>query len=247
MSELTKEQYEELPEFVKKDYEEFDGVYKHAGFVKVKQTANELDAKIKQSDERYNSLQSQLDEYKSQEAEKIEQAKREALEKAKTQGDVDGAIKQYEERMADMEKRFNEEKQSLSGDLEKLQSQIKTDKRSAIVSDLASQIATDKGSKAFKALVANRIDVDPATGNVTYLDGEGRATSLDAKGFAEEIMKDDAFAPLVKSGVVTNGGGGANGNNGGRASVKQVSRSDFDAMSQPQRHKFIQDGGKVTD
>ena len=49
MADLTIEQFEQLPEFLRNDYTEVNGAYKHAGMIKVKQTANDLDAKLKET------------------------------------------------------------------------------------------------------------------------------------------------------------------------------------------------------
>ena len=100
--------------------------------------------------------------------------------------------------------------------------QIKTEKRSALVSDLAAELATEKGSRAFKALVQSRIDVDAETGKVTFLNDDGSASSLDLNGFKAELMKDDSLSPLLKADLVTQGGGNVKGSNGdGRTSFAQ--------------------------
>ena len=82
-------------------------------------------------------------------------------------------------------------------------------------------------SNELKRLIKDRIQVDPETDEVTYLDEQGRATSLDKETFIAELKKDVMFMPLIKSDVVTNGGGNANGSNGGRAPEKRA----FNEMS----------------
>lgn len=47
-------------------------------------------------------------------------------------------------------------------------------------------------------------------------------------------------------GAPVNSGGGANGGNGG-GTGKQISRTQFDGMSQNERANFVKDGGKVTE
>ena len=122
--------------------------------------------------------------------------------------------------------------------------QIKTEKRSAVVSDLA-ELATDKGRAAFKKLIASRIDVDAETGKVTYLNDNGSASSLDLAGFKAELLKDDSLSPLLKGDVVTTGGGNAQGSTGGSASVKTMKRSQFDSLGPNEKMEFTKSGGKI--
>lgn len=157
--------------------------------------------------EENKAVKGRLSEFEKQQAEKLADAERKAFEKLKAEGKTDEII-------ADLERRNGETVKQFQDRIERLTNSIKTEKRSAIVADLASELATDSGSKAFKRLVADRIDVDPETGKVTFLNDDGGASSLDLAGFKAELLKDDSFAPLLKSGVVTKGGGNANGSNG---------------------------------
>jgi hypothetical protein len=204
VADLTQEQFEQLPDFVKGDYEQDGDVYRHAGFLKVKRTANELDAKLKETSGR-------LSEYEQKQSERQAEAERKALEKLKAEGKVDEILADAERRIGETTKQFNER-------IDRMANQIKTEKRSSVVSDLA-ELATDKGRVAFKKLIASRIDVDAETGKVTYLNDDGSASSLDLAGFKAELLKDDSLSPLLKGDVVTTGGGNVNGSNGdGRTS-----------------------------
>jgi len=193
---LTQEQYDSLPDFVKSDYSEHDGAFVPVAELKV--------SKLKES---LNGLDSKLKAFEQREAEKMAEAERAALEKLKKEGKVDEILADAERRLGETQKQYDER-------LQRMANQIKTEKRSAIVADLASELATDKGSSAFKRLVASRIDVDAESGKVTFLNDDGSATSLDMAGFKAELMKDSSFEPLLKSGVVTFGGGNANGSTG---------------------------------
>lgn len=207
MADLTQEQFEQLPDFIKGDYEQDGDVYKHAGFLKVKRTANELDAKLKETS-------GKLTEYEQKQSERQADAERKALEKLKAEGKVDEILADAERRIGETTKQFNER-------IDRMANQIKTEKRSAVVSDLA-EMATDKGRAAFKKLIASRIDVDAETGKVTYLNDDGGASSLDLAGFKAELLKDESLSPLLKGDVVTSGGGMAKGSNGdGRTSFAQ--------------------------
>lgn len=196
---LSQEQYEQLPDFVKSDYVQSESGFVHAEAIKVSKLKSSLDG-----------LDSKLKDFEKREAEKMADAERAALEKLKKDGKVD-------EILADADRRLNESQKQYQERIERMSNQIKTEKRSAIVSDLSAELATEAGSHAFKALVASRIDVDPETGKVTYLNADGSASALDFTGFKAELSKDPVFAPVIKANVTTQGGGFAQGaQQGGR-------------------------------
>jgi len=157
--------------------------------------------------EENKTVKSRLSEFEKQQAEKLAEAERKALEKLKAEGKTDEIV-------ADLERRHGESIKQFQERIDKMTGAIKAEKRSAVVADLASELATETGSKAFKRLVASRIDVDPETGKVTFLNDDGGASSLDLAGFKAELLKDDSFAPLLKGNVTTTGGGKANGSTG---------------------------------
>jgi len=205
---LTKEEYEGLPEKARGAFTQEGDLFVPAKDAKLKQTLNELDSK-------YKEASSKLSEYEQSQAQRQAEAERKALEKLKAEGKTDEIIADIERRNGETVKQFQER-------IERMTNQIKTEKRSALVSDLAAELATDKGSRAFKALVQSRIDVDAETGKVTILNDDGSASSLDLNGFKAELMKDDSLSPLLKADLVTQGGGNVKGSNGdGRTSFAQ--------------------------
>jgi len=228
VADLTAEQFEQVPDFLKADYVQEGEVYRHASDLKVGKLKSSLDG-----------LDAKLREFEKGEQAKIEAAQAAALEKLKKEGKVD-------EILADAERRIGETTKQYEARLERMSNQIKTEKRSALVSDLAAELATEKGSRAFKALVQSRIDVDAETGKVTFLNDDGSASSLDLNGFKAELMKDDSLSPLLKADLVTQGGGNANGNAGGSASVKTMKRSQFEALDPKSKMEFTRTGGKIT-
>lgn len=162
----------------------------------------------------YEEVNTRLSEFEKNQKDAIEKARQEALEEARTKGDVKAIEERYQQQMDDLQKRYSETEAQYKERMDKMAATIKEDKKRAIISELAED-ATDKGRKAFKALIAGRVDIDPETGKETFLNEDGSASSLDIAGFKAEIMKDESFSPLLKADVVTNGGGNANGSNGG--------------------------------
>lgn len=190
--------------------------------------------------EENKAVKGRLSEFEKQQAEKLADAERKAFEKLKAEGKTDEIV-------ADLERRNGETVKQFQDRIDRLTNSIKTEKRTALVADLAADLATDSGSKAFKRLVADRIDVDPETGKVTFLNDDGGASSLDLAGFKAELLKDDSLAPLLKAGIVTKGGGNAQGSTGqGGANKPKATRNQFDGMNPSERMSFIKSGGIVT-
>lgn len=209
------ENLDELPENLRGDFveSEFEG---KKGF-QHKSTIAMLNAMKHAKDEKA-TYKSQLDEmnerlsaFEQAKADEIEAARAEALEKAKAAGDTSV----LEQQMADLEKRKNDELEALKAQMEEMQNGIKTEKKNAFLSEFVSEMSVKGGEKALKMLLSNMVDVDPATGKRIYLDENGSATSLDDNGFKAEIEKNPVFAPLLKSRIVTQGGGNVNGSGSG--------------------------------
>lgn len=236
MSVLTKEQYEQLPDFLKDDYKEVgENEYKHAGLLKVKSTADELNEKLEKAEKERESLSGRLSEFEKSKQEEIEQARREEMEKAKTNGDVEAIEKRYQEQMADLEKRVREEERN------NVLSEVKQERAQEKSNSIAAQIANQEGkdtdaSAALEFLIKSRIQYDVDSGKEIFLDGNGSATSLDRKGFIDELKKVGMYKHLLKSGVVTNGGGSANGSNSSSAARKPLKE-----MTDAERLQFKQE------
>lgn len=203
MAELTVEQFEQVPEFLKGDFELSGEVYVAKSELKakaLKQSLNDLDGKYKSAESRIAEIEAKAEENRT----KAEQA---ALEKLKKEGKVD-------EILADFEKRTSESNAQYEARIEKLVGAIKADKRNLVLNDLASELKVfDDSKKLFSKLVQDRIDVDPESGKITYLDENGGATSLDKAGFLAELSKDSGFDRMRQA--QPNTGGMANGNNSG--------------------------------
>lgn len=199
---LTTEQFEQLPDFVKADYEKDGDVYRPIAEGKLsalKGSLNELDTKYRATDSQLKEILAKHEDDRT----KVEQA---ALERLRKEGKVDEILADYERRKTESEAQYQSR-------IEKLASVIIGDKRALDVSSLAKELNIHESSeKLFSKLVQDRISVDPDTGKRTYLDENGGATSLDFAGFVEELKKDQAYYPLRKAAVPQ--GGMANGNNG---------------------------------
>lgn len=212
MSDLTKEQYEQLPEFVRGDYTEVDGVYKHAGLLKVKKTANELDAKLKERGNELTSLNERMNTFEQQKQKDIEEATALALANAKTDGDVAKIEEIHEQKMADLEKRVED----------RTRKAVKTENDQAKAKELASStslrvakaMAVDADAEALLVSAFDKRIVINEDSSVTFNNEDGTASSLDEAGFLAEVMESPKYKRLRKGKVTTTDSGRANGNNG---------------------------------
>lgn len=213
MADLTKEDYEALPEAAKEDYTQVGDVYKHAGVLKLKSSLNDLDEKYKLSQQGFQDLEARVSSFESEKEEAIRQARDEAIEEAKKSGDSEEAKRLMQEREEDLAKRAREE-----GKLEALK-EFKTEQLTKDADSTARIIANDKGrtdaaKKALYLLLKNMIKV--TEDKITFFDDEGRALSLDnEKDYVSEfVMKSDTFKHLLKPDVNVQGGGLASGGDG---------------------------------
>lgn len=209
MAELTQEVYEALPDAAKLVFEKAGDVYIPVSEGKLRALKEKMD----DLGSRYAQANSRIEEIERSKAQEIENAKAEALKTARSKGDVETIEKRYQEQMADLEKRNGETMKQFEERIAKMSGAIKTKERSLIVGDIAKELKVfDDSGKLFSKMIQDRIDVDPETGKVTFLDENGGATSLDKAGFIAELAKDSAYDRLRQASVAT--GGNANGNNG---------------------------------
>lgn len=221
MSELTVEQYNELPDYAKDAFAQDGEVYIPAKDAKLKSTLNDVDSKYKTTAKELEELKGKLSSIEQEKLDKIEAEKAKALDDAKNKGEKSEAIELYEQQIADLRERTEQEVSGYKTQLETLQASIHKEKKAKILADLRSEIGINKYAKSFDRLVGDRISIDKDTGKPVFLNEDGSATSLDLNGFKSELLKDEELEPYVKSGVVTNGGGNANGSNQSGAVIKK--------------------------
>ena len=217
MSDLTQDQYEQLPDFVKSDYTEVDGVYKHAGMMKVKGTLNELDSKLKARDSEFSQLSEKLSSIEQQQAEKIEQARKDALEQAKSKGDIAAIEQRYQEQMQDLEKRTAERvRQEVQQEytLKEVQNKAKLELNEIVH---ALKPKDEFAKRLIEDHLRTRQKVEE--GRIIYTNDDGSASTLDYKGLIGELQESPMFKPLSSYTPPASGGGLINGSKGGSAPV----------------------------
>ena len=216
MADLTKEQFEELPDFIKKEYSEVDGVYKNIALMTVKKTANNLDAELKATKTDFANVNEQLNSFEELKKKELQTARDEAMEEAKKNNNTEVILKLEREKLDDERKILKKDRESM----EELQVNIAKEKKT-VIADRLSQSALPEFSVAFKELIKSRIVVDKATRERTFLNADGSASSLEnEEDFLEYLKTDALFKPMMKGSVTTTGSGLANGELDGSASSK---------------------------
>lgn len=238
MSELTTEQYEQLPDFIKSDYQEVDGVYKHAGVLKMKGTLNDLDSKLKARDQEFNSLNERLTSFEKSKAKEIEQARKDALEQAKNKGDVAEIEKRYQEQMADLEKRTEERvREEMKGAfaLDNAKS-----KAQAEISDIVAKLKPldDDAADALKIIVKSRQQVSEDA-KILYSNSDGSASVMGVDELVKELASKPSVQRLIQNTITTNGGGLANGSNGRNGGSATLNKEAQDAKSKGDLNGFL--------
>lgn len=198
---------------------EKDGV---KGFIdKDSKTALDMAFHIKEEKKTYleklKAVGSELDNYKATEAERIEKAKREALEKARSSGEVESIEKIYEEKMADLEKRTAERvRQEVQQEytLKEVQNKAQIE-LNELVHGLKPK--DDFSKRLIEDHLKNRQKVED--GKIIYLNEDGSASTLDHKGLLKELQESPMFKPLSSYTPPASGGGLINGSKGGSAPV----------------------------
>lgn len=210
MADLTQEQFEQLPDFLKDDYTEVEGVFKHAGFLKVKQTADRLDARLKESE------QEKRDAEAAKSAE-ITKGIEDALALAVEAGDTKAQLRLEREKLDDERKRINEEIEGLNEIRGTMAGEVKK-----TIIDRLSLKAKDEYIAAVKRMLKDYIEVDSKTRQVTFKNEDGSASSLtEATFYTEFLCKSEVFKSLLKADLPTHGGGQSNGSLDGSASLKK--------------------------
>lgn len=211
------ETLEEVPEQFRADYveSEYEG---KKGFQHKKVVA--LANAYKAEKQEKSSLREKWDEYESRiESEKqaeVERKLKEQLEEALKNNSLDKSKEVYEQKLAHLEQQSKAREESFNKRLEALAAKQKA----ALASEFSS-IATDAGKMAFERLIQSMVQVDPETGEETYFDENGNATSLDKKGFVEFLKQNSLFMPLIKAETSTKGGGWLQGGTGGNGGVRK--------------------------
>jgi hypothetical protein len=237
--ELTVEQFGDLPDFMKEQFEEVEGKYLSIDSLKlqkVKSTADNLDKELKLVRGEFSTLKESFTQEQQRKADEIKAARDSALEEATSKGESAKIKELYEQKMADLEQRSYER-----GKLEasnEFKQQSLASEAAAIRGKLAAKLGRDEDSQsAIEMLLSNMLK--PSDGSIGFFDAKGSALSIDDINQFETdvIKKSPMFKHLIKPDVIVSGAGLANGG----AAVNAGTKLNRSTMSAEQKYEYIKE------
>jgi len=161
-----------------------------------------------------------------------EQARREAEEKAKAE---DNYKQLYES--------SREENNQIRSQLEKMNADIQKQKISEQAVKLAAQLTKDTGrAQLLQKEFSQRLAL--VDGELRVTDPSGQLTVSSLEDLVNSVKTD---YPFLVDGIQASGGGATKAQGGAEARSKEMSRSDFEALSAVQKQEFFRNGGKLYD
>ena len=200
MSKYTQEQYDQLPDFVQNNLEKVGDEWTDKGLLKVKQTANDLNSQLEAERQSRGEIESKLSDFEKEKQAAIEAAKAEALEQARSKGDVEAIEKRYQEQMADLEERTT--KRVREETLTEVQKERDVEKASNQAKSIAQKLAVDDdAADPLFELIKNRVKFEK--GEQIFLASDGSATTMKESEFIEAVKTDPRYKYLIKANQTT--------------------------------------------
>jgi predicted nucleic acid-binding Zn-ribbon protein len=209
-------------------------------------TIESLQAQLETSMKANTDLQTQFTAVKNKSEELLTETKA-AKQKAREASDAREATKlekarkdgDYEQLLSSSEA----ERKTLKEQLETLTNRVSHEKVNSVSLKVAGELADGSNAEIMSEFISKRIKL--VDGEVKVLDSSGNLTVSTIDDLKNEFIGSDKFKSLLR-GTKSNGGG-ASGSKSTSDSSKQISRSQFDSLSQSDRMKFSLDNGKVVD
>lgn len=175
-------------------------------------------------------------------------AEKKAAQRAKDELDAKARAEKEEiaKKQNDFQQLYESQKQEADS-LRKTIEEMNLNVQRQTVASQASKIASTLTKDVAKAKLLEK----EISQRLALVDNEIRVT--DESGQLTVSTLDDLTAnirtnyPFLVDGIQAQGGGAARSHGGADVSGKEISRNQFDEMSQGQRAKFIRDGGNVID
>jgi len=209
-------------------------------------TIESLQAQLETSNKANADLQTQFTAVKNKSEELLTETKA-AKQKAREASDAREATKlekarkdgDYEQLLSSSEA----ERKTLKEQLETLTNRVSHEKVNSVSLKVAGELADGSNAEIMSEFISKRIKL--VDGEVKVLDNSGNLTVSTIDDLKNEFIGSDKFKSLLR-GTKSNGGG-ASGSKSTNDSSKQISRAQFDSLSQSDRMKFSLDNGKVVD
>ena len=216
---------DDLPESLRDQFVEVEGGWQDKDSLELKQHLFNVKDENK-------TLKATREEFERQQREAAEEKLQQQLEAARKANNLDEVLRIEREKAADAAKRAKEE-----GKLEatkEFNAARATDKRELIISQLAAKGVNAGAREAMRDSLEKHVAVCPDTFQIVFKDSKGGALSVDAEGFAAEMLKMEKFSMLMETTPPNSGAGAANGAGGaGSPAIKNpFSKESFNLTEQ---------------
>lgn len=217
---LDDDKFNELPEWLKENYEKTDEGYQSIDSIKlakVKGTADNLDKELKGIRGEFGALQDTFTQAEKQKALDIQAAREKALEEATSKGETEQVKELYAQKMADLESR------SIAKGREDALKEFKAESLNKdaqnMRSKLAAELARDEDSQVAIEMLLNAM-IKPSEDGIEFYDAKGGALSInDINVYKNDVLKKSPFFKhLIKPDHVVEGAGNASGGAAGGSS-----------------------------
>lgn len=190
--------------------------------------------------EEFEKLQAEAQSMRNKMNELLGEKKREQEERRKAQEEAAKKAGDFEQLYKSQEQKAEEYKQ----ELETLRQNIAKEKEQATALKLAGQLADGHNAELLATFMQNRVKY--TQDGIKILDQDGNLTVATTDELLSEFKSDARYSALIRG--TQSAGGGANGNSGGSgATVKVLSRQEFEKRDADAQMKFIKSGGTLTE
>lgn len=198
-----------------------------------------LESKTKEWEESTAGLRAKADELLAEKKEAQRKAKEAAEKLAKEAEEKAKAENNYEQLYQSRTK----EAETLKAELEKMQSSMKAEKINGEAGRIAASLTKDPAKAALLGeKLAQRLTL--TDDGLKVLDDQGQLTVSSLDELKAQVSTQYAF---LVDGSQAKGGGATGARGGAVADVKEMKRSDFEALDPQKRMEFAKSGGKLTD
>ena len=192
---------------------------------------NKLEETIKGIQAKNNELLKDKLQWKREKDDAEKLAQERAEEKAK----VENNYKQLFESQ-------KQESDNLKSKLTEFQENIKRQKVQSEASKLASSLTKDVSkAKILEQQFSQRLQI--VDGELRVVDDRGQLTVQTLNDLTKSIKES---YPFLTDGSLATGGSATRSQSRADVSMKEITRSDFDALNQYDRAKYLREGGKIT-
>ena len=238
MIDFRVESVDELPDSVQELYEKTDDGFQ----LKVNGLPEPEKEDVSGLKRKVDELLTESKNAKKKAREASEQAEQAKVDAAKKGNDTEALDNSWKEKYSNREVELQDQINNLTKTVVGLTS-------GQTATNIASEIAIQGSAAVLLPHIEKRLRTETRDGGqpqTIVLDENGQPSALTIEDLKKEFQNNASFAPLIV-GTKANGAGRTGGKDSGGAANQQITRSDFDALSQYERSNYAKNGGKIID